>query len=72
MVPDFRVSRGAEGNPEGILRERVKTRRGDLRRERRCAREGVTWLIFELRLQAEITRLIYESDIGFPIGDRVQ
>ena len=59
MVPDFRVSRRAGWNPEGIPREGIKTRRGDLGRERRETRGGLTWLIFELRLQVEITKLIY-------------
>jgi len=59
MVPDFRVSRRAERNPEGILREGIKTRRGDLGREWRGTRRGLTWLIFKLRLQAEIAKLIY-------------
>ena len=59
MVPDFRVSRRAEWNPEGIPREGVKTRRGDLRREQVETREGLTWSIFKLRLQVEITKLLY-------------
>ena len=74
MVPDFRGGRRTERNPEGNPRERIKTRRGNLGRERRGTGEWLTWLIFELRLQAELTSLIYwvEPDIGFPIGDWVQ
>ena len=59
MVPDFRLSQGAERNPEGIPREGIKMRRGDLGREWRESRRGLTWLIFELRLQVEITKPIY-------------
>ena len=33
MVPDVRVSRRTERNPEGIPREGIKMRRGNLRRE---------------------------------------
>ena len=67
-------SQRTEWNPEGNPRERIKTRRGNIGRERRRTGEWLTWSIFELRLQAELTSLIYwvEPDIGFLIGDRVQ
>ena len=74
MVPDFRVSQRAEWNPKGIPRKGIKMKRGDLGREQRGTGKGLTWSIFKLRLQAELTRLIYwvEPDIRFLIRDWVQ
>ena len=59
MIPDFRVSQKMNWNPDGIPREEIKTRKGIQEGNRGRTERGLTWLIFELRLQMEVTKLIY-------------
>ena len=59
VVPDFRVSQRAERDPEGIPREGIKMRRGDLGRKQRETRRGLTWSIFQLKLQTGVTKFKY-------------
>ena len=58
MVPDFRVSQRTEQNPVGILRGEIKTRE-ELRKGTEKDRKGLTWLIFELKLQTGVTKFKY-------------
>ena len=58
VVPDFRVSQRTEWNPDGILREEIKMRKGIQEGNQGGTERGLTWLIFELRLQMEVTKLI--------------
>ena len=52
MVLDFRVSRRAEWNPKGVPR-------GETRKGMQRDRKGLTWSIFELELQMEVTKFKY-------------
>ena len=59
MIPDFRVSQKMNWNPDGIPRAEIKTRKWIQKGNRGRTERGLTWLIFKLRLQMEVTKLIY-------------